>query len=375
MKLGASQQLTYHPAAIALHPSDEVLVLLASGEQPALHAYNHDLSPTWSQALRKPASAIIAADGVYWALEESGVLAFTGQGECVARIALKPREGLHPASFAVLKDSLVVAWEHHQNASAVPPIVERVAFDGLSVWSTVLPMGTVAYEGVVEMRADEAWVQHPMPAWKPETWVSNLAALPVSGDLLLASFSEMPRSGIGMGYVVSLADGLVRFTTKKGPIDEITPLGNGVFLVGYQGYGAFETLQYGASGCIEDRWSSHGYCVPEGDGIRVIEMENVLPSRSHLARLGQEGHIEKGDLLPGYYTSRPHRHPSGTLIFLRHGAAHVASGLRIIKSLRLPGGNESFYSPVVGAGKAAFCAYSSVGAGHSRETSLVRVDL
>ena len=99
MKFGAFQQLARHPAAIALSSSQEVLVLLASGGQSELQGYNQDLSPIWNRALRTPASAIVVTEGKSWVLDESSALAFTGQGECVAQVAFKPREELRAASF------------------------------------------------------------------------------------------------------------------------------------------------------------------------------------------------------------------------------------------------------------------------------------
>ena len=132
------------------------------------------------------------------------------------------------------------------------------------------------------MSADEGWKPRPMDPWSPETWFTTSRTLSFSGDAVLACFSEMPRSGIGFGYVVSLTDGALRFTTKIGPISEVAPLGGGAFSVGYQGYGAFETLRYDRDGHVREQWASHGYYLV-GDGIRVIELENTPPSKMHLA--------------------------------------------------------------------------------------------
>lgn len=68
----------------------------------------------------------------------------------------------------------------------------------------------------------------------------------MSGDAVLACFIEMPWSGIG--YVLSLAEGTLRFITKMGPIQETTMLGGGAFLVQYHGYGTCEALRYERDG-------------------------------------------------------------------------------------------------------------------------------
>ena len=119
----------------------------------------------------------------------------------------------------------------------------------------------------------------------PETWFSTRMGLSVLGlDAMLACFSEMPRSGFGCGYAVSLVDGAPHFVTKLGPIDEVAVLGGCEFLVGYQGYGAFETFLYDASGQAKTRWQSHGFYAIHNQDIRVIEMETVLPSKMRLVR-------------------------------------------------------------------------------------------
>ena len=97
------------------------------------------------------------------------------------------------------------------------------------------------------MRADEGWRPRTVDPWTPTTWVSTSSALDVSGDAVLACFFEMPRSGIGKGYVLSLADGTLRFMTKVGPIQETRVLGSGAFLARYHG-GTCEAVRYERDG-------------------------------------------------------------------------------------------------------------------------------
>ena len=94
---------------------------------------------------------------------------------------------------------------------------------------------------------------------------------------MLAVYSDMPRSGIAIGYVTSLRHGALRHVTKQGPIHCVQPLGSGAFLVGYMGYGAFETVLYSGHGTEQQQWNSHGHCVVSGSDIVVIEMNNANP--------------------------------------------------------------------------------------------------
>jgi hypothetical protein len=173
----------------------------------------------------------------------------------------------------------------------------------------------------------------------------------------------MPRSGIGFGYVVSLTGGALCFPTKMGPISEVAPLCDGTFLVGYQGYGAFETLHYGPDGAVRERWNSHGYYVI-GDEWRVIELENVLPSKMHLARLDAGGLVTRGDRLEGYYTSRPWCSPDGTVYFFRRGELLAARGLAITGRLVLEAPETGLYATrIVARGPSLYFAYTRSASG------------
>jgi len=375
MRVITTIQLPSHPIAIATKP-DGVLVLMRSGDGAALVCYHPDLSPKWSRLLEKPTLALeIGGDGTCIVLDATGTTAFVNSGES-HRIDFRPMKAMQAASFSVLDDGLLVAWEHLRSGPVRRPVLERITFDGQRTWSTTVPIGEVAFEGVVEMRADEGWITRPKKPWKPESWVSMLKNLRTSGDRLLAVYSEMPRSGIGVAYVLGLSDGVLYFVSKKGPAHEVAQLGDGAFLVGYQGYGAFETLQYDPTGRIKNRWSSYGYYLPEGRAIRVIEMKNVVPSQCHLTRLHPDGTVERGDLLEGYYTSRPYGCRDGNIVFFRNGGMHVAHDLHIVDSLVIDhSGLESFSSAAVSYdGHSIFCAYSRIGAERDR-THLVRVDL
>jgi hypothetical protein len=175
---------------------------------------------------------------------------------------------------------------------------------------------------------------------------------------VLACIADMAGSGIGFWYVVSLSDGVLRFSTEQGPISEVAALGEGAFLVGYQCYDSFETLRYERDGRIRTRWSSHRYYVIRGEDIRVIELENRTESKSHLVRLLPDGLVEKGDWLDGYYTSPPFLRTDGTMFFIRRGAVLAARDITIDEHLEFSSSENSFYSnTVVGDDQGIYFAY------------------
>ena len=292
MELIATRQLASYPIALALLTGGDLLVLGARDKRASLDVYDTELKPIRSTRLDGPALAMVrAADGTFWVLDSAGALAVETQRADTTRVHCQPGEDMQLSAFALDDDDIVFASQHATDAPMQPPRITRVSKDGTVRWSTTLPVRSVAHEGVVEMGRDTGWKPRPADPWMPETWLSTSRRLTVSGDALLACFSEMPRSGIGFGYVLSLSDGAIRFTTQQGPISEVAALSGGDFLVGYQGYGAFETLHYGRDGRIEGRWATHGHYAVAGDDIRVIEMENVLPSKMHLARIVDGGTV------------------------------------------------------------------------------------
>jgi hypothetical protein len=280
---------------------------------------------------------------------------------------------MRPSAVGSVDDGFVFAWQHDSRTPMRPPILERVNSDGTVRWSVSLPVGSVGYEGVVQMSADQGWEPRPMDPWFPATWFATSQTLTVSGDAVLACFSDVPRSGIGFGYVVSLTDGALRFTTQTGPISEVAPTGGGAFLVGYQGYGAFETLHYDRDGRVLERWASHGYYLV-GDGVRVIELENTLPSKMHLVRLLPGGAVRKGEWLDGYYTSRPLLGADRMAYFFRKGAVLAARDLSIDERLVLTAPDDGLFSTAIAGGEQGFYLAYTQGAGRAG-ASLVRIDV
>ena len=372
MKLAASRQLDGYPADLAT-VADEVVVLMSRDGATVLESYDARLAPRWGKRLEPGADALLTVDRTLWVLDPEGVWACGGGGECLARVKVQPHDGMRLAALSPAGDGFVFAWQHDIRTPMRFAVLERVDAGGTIRWSATLPVGPVGYDGVVQMRADEGWRPRPMDPWTPETWFATSRTLTVSEDAVLVCFSEMPRSGIGFGYVASLADGTLRFTTQTGPISKVAAVGGGAFLVGYQGYGAFETLRYDRDGRVAERWASHGHYLV-GDGVRVVELENRLPSTMHLARLLPGGAVTRGDWLDGYYTSRPLLGADGTAYFFRKGVVLAARDLAVAERLPLTAADDGLFSTAIAGGEHGFyLAYTQ--RAQSAGASLVRVDL
>lgn len=372
MKFITSRHLDRFPADLST-VVDNVVVLTSRDEATFLEAYDARLAPLWSKRLERSAVALLAVDQIPWVLDSEGVWACGDNGDCLVRVRVPPREGMRLSAVCSVADGFVFAWQHNVHTPVRAPLLERVNSDSTVHWSVTLPVRSVGHEGVVQMSADEGWQIRPVDPWFPDTWFSTSSTLIVSEDAVLACFSDMPRSGIGFGYAVSLADGSLRFTTQMGPIKEAASVGEGEFLVGYQGYGAFETLHYKRDGRVSERWGSHGYYLV-GDGVRVIELENRLPSKMHLVDLLPGGVVRKGEWLDGYYTSRPLLSADGTAYFFRKGEVLAARGLSIDERLVLTIPNDSLFATAIVAGKQGFyLAYTEMSG--KAGVSLVRIDV
>jgi hypothetical protein len=356
VELVASQEISGHPKDIECQPDGHIVVLMATRDQILLYGFDPWLTQMWSRQVNGLALTR-APNGTIWLLEPFGATVVTDQREECNRVAMDIPQGMMLGAFAALEDGFIFACEHVATAPMHTPIVSRVSLDGEVCWSSTLPVETLSYRGVVQMSRDEGWKPRPMDPWTPRSWVTNPDSVQISDDAVLVRFSDKWGSGIGIGYVLSMDDGELLFLTKQGPIQEVAPLGKGEFLVGFQGYGAFETLRYERNGQIQLRWPTHGHYAVTGEGVRVIEMENISPSKMHLVRMLSDGNIEKGAWLDGYYTSRPFCHTDGTLFFCRNGAVLGAKNLRIERRLDLGCLGETFSTKIVAKDRSLYFAF------------------
>lgn len=377
MRISVRRTPALQPDVLARMPTGEVLALSRKPlDATFLDAYGPSLEPAWSVEVRKDALGLIVQGTLAWVLDRLGVWAYDAQGASVRRVPFPVPRGMRVGGFALFEGDFIVAMEHDVDAQtqASPGVLMRLSHSGEPRWTTTLPTDVGA---PVELEM----VRSPRDTWVCSYYTAG--RLTISVDAVLVVFANTPSSGIGIGYVAALDGGTVRYCTRRGPIQEVAGLGDGEFLVGYQGYGEFETLRYGARGEILNRWPSHGYCVVHGGDIRVMELRN--DSRTmHLVRLGPRGQVLQGALLDGYYTSRPCVRSDGTIFFSRYGSMFAARDLSIGERLTMVSGDAGWFATAVVEGDD--CLYVGV-TRHRRESDgssmgrllseshLVRVDL
>jgi hypothetical protein len=340
-------------------PRSGELLLHETGQWGSyLEAYGPDLMSIWNAHLDGSAfKLLLDAKGMPWMLDLAGASAIGERGDSIARLAARVPEGMHVSACAWVDDGIVFAFHHVPRGPMRAPIVQRVDLSGSVRWSTTLPAP-----------------QEQVLCLRPRTWLSASDVLDVSGDAVFGCFSDMPASGIGLGYALSLTDGTLRFTTASGPIHSTAALGSGAFLVGYQGYGTFETQHYEPDGQVRTRWASQGHYVIAGGDIRVIELSNANPSAMHLARLLRDGSVVRGQWLDGYHTSPPSQSPDGIALFFRAGALLAARDLAIDDRLELcPCDAQTWSTPIASNGGSAYLALSERRS-DSQLRRLVRID-
>lgn len=261
------------------------------------------------------------------------------------------------SALELVDGDFVFAYHHVEGSLPDNPALVRVTPGGAVLWSTRLTTDTITF-------TRDPYAREVAGRFSVSTWNCGFRAgtLCRSGDMLLAVYADMPLSGIGVGYALSLTTGALSYVTKYGPIDNVAAGSAGSFLVGYMGYGSFETLSYSRAGNEQNKWASQGYYVLEGDDVRVIELENRSISRSRLARLKSDGTVVTGDLLEGYYTSKPYLHSDGMLFFAREGLLVAVKDLRIDyrTTLKPPAVDGTFFHTRIVSGRnGTFATYSA----------------
>jgi len=252
----------------------------------------------WSEASPAP-SLVVNGQGDAWISRDHELIRF------------KPHSvidvGSPIAAFACLNDGFLVALKRDDMSIA------RIDLSGRVAWRTKLEKP--------EEFAAIARTHGPM------TWEMRLVRDPiVVGERLAVVGAGDYNGGLSCRFGVDLETGRVLWRTKLAPWSYVTAVGDSWFL-GQQGYGAFELRRIARDGSILDRWDSDGYvtALPSG-AIHVIELENILPSRTHASALLPGGIIRRGAHLDEFYTSRPALTADEELVFWRNGEVQVIDG-------------------------------------------------
>ncbi|MFF2079168.1 hypothetical protein ACFVXG_30995 [Kitasatospora sp. NPDC058162] len=144
----------------------------------------------------------------------------------------------------------------------------------------------------------------------------NAAHLSADRVLVTTSSFEYTAWGhLGPALLLDLADGalVAELRGERG-----AALGDGRFVLGLEGYGAFDTRAHDRDGAVVDSWHSYGHYVV-GSGLRVVETDRRHPTGSRVVRLLPGGVVEPGPPLRGALAPEPLVLPDGTLLVLDAG--------------------------------------------------------
>jgi hypothetical protein len=279
-----------------------------------------------------PGRARISGDGNVWIAHRGSagsVLTELDATGTVLREVVPEHEPFERlGAFAVLRDGICASWlpaeRFHVVLAGRHARVARHDQDGSCRWSTPAVLDQLSYPGVVEMSVETNWEVRPSKPWAPRTIEAHhWEPLLVSGHRVAATFAD-GRSGIAVTFFLDTSTGQLVAASRPGPSHHKAIIKPGEFLIGSQGYGAFSTARYDASGTVVQEWPTHTMLLVDRNGaISGPESENVMPSRSHFVSLEPDGTVRRGPALTGYYTSYPALDREGTAVFWRDGRLHA----------------------------------------------------
>ncbi|MGY3795150.1 hypothetical protein [Aquimarina sp. 433] len=235
-------------------------------------------------------------------------------------------------SFALINDGFLITLQGKGKPNAK---VQRTTLDGEVIWESPIPSKDISYKGLVQMSAKDNWEAREAPPWNPKSWncLTNNEIV-ISGKNVLVNYFEFPGSAIGISFCLNINTGSIQWQTKPAPFESVCGLKNGEFLIGHQGYGAFDTNLYSKDGKIIEKWESVGaVVVNSNDEIFAIEMDNNTSSKLHFVELKKGGKVKKGKRIPGYYIINPVIDDLGNTIFWRNNELMIMDHRGILHKL------------------------------------------
>lgn len=287
-----------------------------------LLATNVDGTVLWRSHLNQSCHMGAVRDNVCWLYGDDFISCIDAVGREYNRMTLGLDVNERIGTITLCGESIIVSVYRvkRDQKYGVQPRIVKLTTVGKEIWSTMLPVSKIAYSGCQYMGGETGWKQREMPAWTPENWLPfGDDQLLISDDRVLASFQEMPRSGIGCRYVLCAKTGQLLWKSNASPIANAFALSYRRFLMGVQGYGAFETYLYEDGVDEMVTWRSHGHdFVTKHGTIMSIQMSNDSSVPQHVVELCLNGSVVvQSKRLPGYYTSKPVQLLDGSVYFWR----------------------------------------------------------
>ncbi|MEM6378205.1 MAG: hypothetical protein AAF705_08325, partial [Bacteroidota bacterium] len=208
----------------------------------------------WKSSLKVgfPNELRISKEGKCYVSHSNSIVEIKEDGTHKETCSLDLDVGQEIGSFIILSKSFIfcIHGKGKPNAKIV-----KTDLKGAVAWETKIPVNKIDYEGVVESRADNNWKIEPKKAWPAENWLCLRGnEVIISKSTILVNYHEMPRSGIGKSYLLDLNSGRIKWDSKPAPFESVCCVGDGNFLIGHQGYGAFNTQLVNDNGEVIDSW-------------------------------------------------------------------------------------------------------------------------
>jgi hypothetical protein len=327
-------QLPTVATSIAISGNDLIVIEMRANwdrdREAKFECYDTDGNRLWTKDLlvSYPHALKIADDGLIWIGSGASLDLFDLNGNPRHSFPLRWADGEDLGAFLIGIDGFYVcsrrsdeAGNLYETRQASKPKVMHYDLSGQLLWSTTLPINPIEFTGLIEAGVHTEWKIQPKKSWHPREWRPDLHYEPImlSDERLIVSYVEY-SSGLGVTYCLDANSGSLLWTTPPSPLGNRIIFDEGKFLIGSQGYGAFDTWLYDRDGTILQHWPSHGDIVLTREGqIRVVEMENVLPSKMHFSIFHLNGEVQKGPHLERYYTTYPVITRDKTTTFWREG--------------------------------------------------------
>jgi hypothetical protein len=317
--------LEAYPAAVALACADQVLLGFLGPTRLECRTLEGEF--IWGHALSGfhhqygiPFTVRVDGHGGCWVCGGANLIHLNVRGSSTRKIQIEMSQDEQIGTFVLFDAGFLVAT-YRSGGEDLTPRLLRLDPRGAVLWETALTAGPISYRGIVSLHFPSG-TSEPVPPWRPETWQPNPhAPLLIAGDLLVAGYTDMPASGIGLRYGLSLETGEIFWTTPPAPFQQAAVAGLDRVWIGIQGYGAFETRLFDRAGHVFS-WNTHGhYVVDEAGDTRVIEQDNSQRS-GWIARILDDGSVIRGDEIPGYYSSNPVLAEDGRIAFWRDDSVY-----------------------------------------------------
>jgi hypothetical protein len=161
------------------------------------------------------------------------------------------------------------------------------------------------------------------PGWRHECGARPRAAH-VSADRVLVLTDSLDYHAwghLGPALLLDLRTGS-RVAVLRG--ERGAALSGGRFLLGLEGYDAFDTWLHDRDGGLVTSWRTSGHYVVDadagGDGVRVVECDRRQPTGSAVVRLLADGTVLRGCPLRNGHAPAPVVLPDGTVVVFDGGA-------------------------------------------------------